>query len=83
MFTHHVVTSLLMYVAYSYRWTKIGNVILVIMDVVDILLPVRKRCTNPPAPCFLTKELTQDLSWPSYSNTPGSKLHVIQRSSSF
>ena len=38
MFTHHVVTSLLMYVAYAYRWTKIGNVILVIMDVVDVFV---------------------------------------------
>lgn len=54
MFTHHVVTSLLMYVAYAYRWTKIGNVILVIMDVVDVMLPVRKRCANSPAHCVLT-----------------------------
>lgn len=41
MFTHHVVTSLLMYVCYAYRYTNIGNVILCIMDVVDILLPVK------------------------------------------
>ena len=41
MFTHHVVTSLLMYVCYAYRYTNIGNVILCIMDVVDFLLPVR------------------------------------------
>jgi acyl-CoA-dependent ceramide synthase len=54
MFTHHVVTSLLMYVAYAYRWTKIGNVILVIMDVVDVLLPVRKRCADLPPHCVLT-----------------------------
>lgn len=46
MFTHHVVTSLLMYIAYAYRWTKVGNVILVIMDVVDVLLPVCKRCSH-------------------------------------
>lgn len=43
MFIHHVVTSFLMYVAYTYRWTKIGNVILVIMDIVDFILPVCKR----------------------------------------
>lgn len=43
MFLHHVVTSFLMYVAYAYRWTKVGNVVLVIMDVVDFLLPVCKR----------------------------------------
>ena len=43
MFTHHIVTSSLMYVAYTYRWTKVGHVVLVIMDVVDFLLPVSKR----------------------------------------
>lgn len=41
MFTHHVVTCLLMYITYAYRFTNIGNVILCIMDVVDFLLPVR------------------------------------------
>ena len=40
MFSHHVITCALMYVCYAYRYTKIGNVILCIMDVVDILLPV-------------------------------------------
>ena len=32
-----------MYVAYAYRWTNVGNVVLCIMDVVDFLLPVCKR----------------------------------------
>jgi acyl-CoA-dependent ceramide synthase len=40
MFTHHMITCSLMYVTYAYRWTKVGNVILCIMDVVDFLLPV-------------------------------------------
>ena len=44
MLLHHVVTSALMYIAYAYRWTKVGNVVLVIMDVVDFLLPVCKQC---------------------------------------
>lgn len=44
MFLHHCVTSFLMYVAYAYRWTNVGNVILCIMDVVDFLLPVCKPC---------------------------------------
>ena len=43
MFLHHCVTSFLMYVAYAYRWTNVGNVVLCIMDVVDFLLPVCKR----------------------------------------
>ncbi|MCJ1400857.1 sphingosine N-acyltransferase lag1 [Xylographa trunciseda] len=42
MFTHHVITCSLMYVCYAYRYTKIGNVILCIMDVVDVLLPLAK-----------------------------------------
>ncbi|KAL6713831.1 Sphingosine N-acyltransferase lag1 [Lecanora helva] len=42
MFIHHIVTSALMYIAYAYRWTKVGNVVLVIMDVVDYLLPLAK-----------------------------------------
>lgn len=50
MFTHHCVTSFLMYVAYAYRWTKVGHVVLVIMDVVDFLLPVSQ---THPYPCGL------------------------------
>lgn len=47
MFTHHIVTSFLMYVAYTYRWTKVGHVVLVIMDVVDFLLPVSEQDIRP------------------------------------
>lgn len=42
MLTHHMITCSLMYVTYAYHWTKIGNVILCIMDVVDFLLPVSR-----------------------------------------
>jgi hypothetical protein len=41
MFTHHVVTCFLMFWSYGYHQTKVGNVILVIMDGVDMLLSVR------------------------------------------
>lgn len=41
MFTHHIITSLLMLMSYGWYQTKVGNVILCIMDVVDIILPVR------------------------------------------
>lgn len=41
MFTHHVVTVLLMTFSYVLNWTRVGNAILCIMDFVDILLPVR------------------------------------------
>ncbi|KAF2224337.1 TLC domain-containing protein [Elsinoe ampelina] len=42
MFTHHIITSLLMLMSYGYYQTKVGNVILCIMDVVDIILPAAK-----------------------------------------
>lgn len=40
MFTHHIVTCTLIFTSYGYHQTKVGNVILVLMDVVDIFLPV-------------------------------------------
>ncbi|KAL2136554.1 hypothetical protein VTI74DRAFT_3099 [Chaetomium olivicolor] len=42
MFTHHVVTSTLIYASYRYGHTRVGNLILVLMDVVDLFLPVAK-----------------------------------------
>ena len=45
MFTHHVITSVLMLTSYAYHQTKVGNLILCLMDVVDIVLPVSSfRC---------------------------------------
>lgn len=40
MFTHHIITSALVSMSYSYYQTKVGNVILCLMDVVDIFLAV-------------------------------------------
>lgn len=40
MLTHHVVTSCLLLFSYGYYQTKVGNVILVLMDFVDLSLPV-------------------------------------------
>ena len=40
MFTHHIITCLLLFCSYGYHQTKVGNVILVLMDVVDLFLPV-------------------------------------------
>ena len=40
MFSHHVVTCSLMFWSYGYRHTKVGNVILCIMDGPDILFAV-------------------------------------------
>ena len=56
MFTHHIVTCLLMVTSYGYYETKVGNVILCLMDFVDIALPVSEdfwgalaHCTTPDA----------------------------------
>ncbi|KAI9845759.1 MAG: sphingosine N-acyltransferase lag1 [Sclerophora amabilis] len=42
MFTHHIITCLLMFFSYGYYQTKVGNVILCLMDVVDIFLSAAK-----------------------------------------
>jgi len=40
MFTHHLVTCTLLFASYAYYQTKVGNVILCLMDVVDLIFPV-------------------------------------------
>ncbi|KAL8788143.1 MAG: hypothetical protein Q9195_007451 [Heterodermia aff. obscurata] len=42
MFIHHIFTSALIFTSYGYHHTKVGNTILCLMDVVDILLPLAK-----------------------------------------
>ena len=46
MFTHHIITSSLMLTSYGYHFTKVGNVILCLMDAVDIVLPVISKSYN-------------------------------------
>lgn len=43
MFTHHIITCALMFASYGYHQTKVGNTVLCLMDVVDLLLPVSFR----------------------------------------
>lgn len=40
MFTHHIITCALMFTSYAYHQTKVGNLILCLMDVVDLFLAV-------------------------------------------
>ena len=40
MLTHHFVTIALIGASYAYHQTKVGNLIMVLMDVVELLLPV-------------------------------------------
>ncbi|KXX82367.1 Sphingosine N-acyltransferase lag1 [Madurella mycetomatis] len=42
MFIHHIVTCTLIYASYRYGHTRVGNLILVLMDVADLLLPIAK-----------------------------------------
>jgi len=42
MFIHHMITCSLMFGSYCYHQTKVGNVILCLMDVVDLFLPMAK-----------------------------------------
>ncbi|KAL8699276.1 MAG: hypothetical protein Q9201_006101 [Fulgogasparrea decipioides] len=42
MMTHHIITSALMFTSYGYHQSKVGNTILCLMDVVDLLLPMLK-----------------------------------------
>lgn len=68
MFCHHIVTSALIYASYRYGYTRVGNLILVLMDVVDLFLPVCSHTPNAscPAPCLLTPRCDRS---PSVSNT--------------
>lgn len=40
MFSHHLITTALISSCYCYHYTRVGLFILVIMDVVDLFLPV-------------------------------------------
>jgi acyl-CoA-dependent ceramide synthase len=40
MLIHHFITCSLLYACYGYHHTRVGNLILIIMDVVDLFLPV-------------------------------------------
>ncbi|KAL1596403.1 Sphingosine N-acyltransferase lag1 [Paraconiothyrium brasiliense] len=42
MFTHHIFTIALLFLSYGYYHTRVGIVILCIMDLVDIVLPTAK-----------------------------------------
>lgn len=40
MLTHHIVTIVLMSTSYAYHQTRVANLILVMTDVIDVILPV-------------------------------------------
>lgn len=46
MFAHHIVTVFLLFFSYGYRQMRAGNAVLVLMDSVDLIFPV--RCLGLP-----------------------------------
>jgi very-long-chain ceramide synthase len=42
MFTHHIITCTLVFTSYGYHQTRVGTLILCLMDVVDLFLPLAK-----------------------------------------
>jgi len=62
MFTHHIFTSALLFTSYGFYQTKVGNVILCLMDGVDILLSVSRPAWPAWPASRYTKPLTQSSS---------------------
>jgi len=50
MFTHHIVTCMLIQLSYGHYQTKAGNVVLCLMDVVDLVFPVSATTTSLKKP---------------------------------
>lgn len=48
MFTHHIITCALILASYGCYHTKVGNVILCLMDVVDLIFPVILHTPHEP-----------------------------------
>lgn len=44
MMSHHFIAIALMLLSYSWNFTRVGCLIMVLMDICDVLLPVRFRC---------------------------------------
>lgn len=54
MLTHHFITITLISAAYAYHQTRVANLILVLMDVVDLFLPVSHVMIRSRPPITLT-----------------------------
>ena len=66
MMTHHFVAIALMFLSYSWNFTRVGCLIMVLMDLCDVLLPVRFRCMYALCSlwfCFFLMHVPQS-SWP-------------------
>ena len=48
MLTHHIITSVLVFASYGHHVTRVGNVVMCLMDVVDVIFPVRIDVARVP-----------------------------------
>lgn len=78
MFSHHVVTILLLLGSYTSHFTPIGNVVLVLMDPCDVLLSVSFVQTD-----FTSVPLTFLPRLPSVFATSGRRLFATFALDSF
>lgn len=70
MLTHHFVTTSLIWACYVYGHTRIGNFILIIMDVGDLILPVSITQYYTQAPTLLTStKLAKCLKYCGFQKT--------------
>jgi len=63
MMTHHFVAIALMFLSYAWNFTRVGCLIMVLMDVCDVLLPVRFRCIYAPFSLRLCFPILMHIFW--------------------
>ena len=61
MMTHHFIAIALMFLSYAWNFNRVGCLIMVLMDVCDVLLPVRFRCIYAPFPLRLCLPFLMDM----------------------
>lgn len=67
MFTHHVVTCVLMFASYGYHQTKVGNMVLCLMDVVDLFFAVSSPHLSMHTSCLTHVLAGKDTQVPGIS----------------
>lgn len=70
MFSHHIITTALISSCYYYHFTRVGNMILVVMDVVDLFLPVRNGEAKQKEVCTVSCGILTCYRLPSVSSMP-------------
>lgn len=80
MLSHHIVTIILVAASYAYHQSRIGHLILILMDVVDLVFPVGSNTSID----FVQRQYVDfDCSWPSVSNTLDTRPSAISSLASF